>query len=369
MDIVSCDLPFLIPTTNAYYVATFPAVFCLGRSDCGDSIGYFLDHMLTSTSETGVVSLDSVWLLLIKKCIPGVIIHQNQHDESSQVSLRPHVVVEYHNALVLKVESKADENSLLDAQKELTDKFGDKSVDCFPNRRNSVFGIASTATIISLLSLHCDANSYSRFILKEYDMNSIGWRVQFVQDVFKIVRWIRTVTGPNRDFHLMQSVKVKTRNGHSICWDGTELTKTFKSQDINRLRRIAAVYAAHLPNVEWGEVPDRSRKTIIIKRIGKRLLTALRERLVTKEQIITQLRQAVGQLHQIGLAHCDICLENAFYDESTNSVFIDDLEYLTPAGDTPPHHTRIPSDVAIPATARELDELQLERLAGFLMRM
>jgi hypothetical protein len=324
--------------------------------------------MLTSTSKTGVVSLDSAWLLLIRKCIPGVIIHQNQHDESSQVSLRPDAVVEYHNALVLKVESKADEKSLLDAQAELTDKFGDKSVDCFPHRRNSIFGIASTATIISLLSLHCDGKSYSRVILKQYDMNSIAWRVGFVQDVFKIVRWIRTVSGPNRDFHLMQNVKVETRNGHSICWDGTKLTKTFKNQDINRLRCIATVYAANLPNVEWGEVPERSRKTIVIKRIGKRLLTALRERLVTKEQIIAQLRLAIGQLHEIGFAHCDICLENAFYDESTNSVFIDDLEYLTPAGDPPPHHTRIPNDGTIPSTAGELDELQLERLAAFLMR-
>lgn len=67
---------------------------------------------------------------------------------------------------MLKVEATADATSLATAQEELTEKFGDKSVDCFPMRRNSIFGIASTATIISLLSLHCDGNTYSRFVLK-----------------------------------------------------------------------------------------------------------------------------------------------------------------------------------------------------------
>lgn len=199
-------------------------------------------------------------------------------------------------------------------------------------------------------------------------MDSIAWRVEFIQDIFKIIRWIRTVTGPNRHFHLVQNVKVTTRNGYSICWTGTELQKTFKCFDANRLKRIATVYEAHLPNVEWGEVPDRSRKSITIRRIGKRLLTALREHLVTKDQIRVQLTQAVEQLHQIGLAHCDICLENAFFDEPTNSVFLDDLEYLTPIRDPPPHHTRIPPDAQI-ATALELDMLQLQGLEECLRRM
>jgi hypothetical protein len=368
-DIVNGALPFLIPVPNAYYVNTFPSVFCLGGSACGDSIVYFLNHKLTSTSETGVVSLDSAWLLLIKESIRGAIIHQNQHDESSQVSLRPDAVVEYCNALVLKVESKADENNLLDAHKELIDKFGDKSIDCFPRRRNSIFGIATTATIISLLSLYFDEGKYSKYILKQYDMTSMLSRVQFIQDIFKIIRWIRTVTGPNRDFHLMQNVKVKTRNGHTICWDGNCLTKTFKTHNSDRLRRIETVYSRKLPNVEWGELPARSRKTITITRIGKQLLTALRERLVTKEQIRTQLQEAIAQLHTIGLAHCDICLENAFYDESTNSVFLDDLEYLTPVEDPPPHYTRISMDRPRPATASELDILQLDELTALLNRL
>ncbi len=58
----------------------------------------------------------------------------------------------------------------------------------------------------------------------------------------------------------------------------------------------------------------------------------------------------VKELHEIGFAHCDISLNNIFVEFGTNVVFLDDLEYLTPILDKPPHLTRISFDLE-PATA------------------
>jgi len=41
-------------------------------------------------------------------------------------------------------------------------------------------------------------------------------------------------------------------------------------------------------------------------------------------------------------------------------VFLDDLEYLTPINDEPPHLIRIANNCSPPITAKELDFLQLE---------
>ena len=62
----------------------------------------------------------------------------------------------------------------------------------------------------------------------------------------------------------------------------------------------------------------------------------------------------------IGLAHCDISVNNIFVELGTNVVFLDDLEYLTPVDQPPPHLTRISVDREAPKNAAELDDFQLK---------
>jgi hypothetical protein len=55
-----------------------------------------------------------------------------------------YAVVAIMNSLVIKVNSKGSEQELISSLTE-------KSLDCFPSHRNSVFGFGTTLTIRSLL--------------------------------------------------------------------------------------------------------------------------------------------------------------------------------------------------------------------------
>ena len=75
-----------------------------------------------------------------------------------------------------------------------------------------------------------------------------------------------------------------------------------------------------------------------------------------------QVRAGLNSLHGIQLAHCDISINNVFIDMNGGTVFLDDLEYLTPIYDPPPHRTRLPHGIKPNAitTAIELDEAQFK---------
>jgi serine/threonine protein kinase len=53
-----------------------------------------------------------------------------------------------------------------------------------------------------------------------------------------------------------------------------------------------------------------------------------------------QVSKGLEELHAIGFAHCDVCIANVFIDFN-GIVFLDDLEYLTPINDPPPHETSL----------------------------
>jgi hypothetical protein len=77
-----------------------------------------------------------------------------------------------------------------------------------------------------------------------------------------------------------------------------------------------------LPNVEHGYVNCTS---ITITRVGFRLRYVLLVRCMNKNVVFDQVSLAIEQLHTIGDAHCDICVDNVFID-SVEAQFSLDLE-------------------------------------------
>ncbi len=127
---------------------------------------------------------------------------------------------------------------------------------------------------------------------------------------------------------------------------------------------IRTIYAAKLHNVEQGHV---NCKSITITSVGRKLVDAITLQRVTKEDALDQITSAVAQLHSIGIAHCDICIDNVFVDVHNNVVFLGDLEYCQPKGDDPPRGIRRAHQGA--TTAEELDARQLETLTDELARL
>ena len=119
-----------------------------------------------------------------------------------------------------------------------------------------------------------------------------------------------------------------------------------------------SIYEAKLPNVEQGFVNSSS---ITITLIGRRVPDALRLNIVAKQAVLEQSRDAVNQLHSLGYAHGDICLDNIFVHMETNVVFLGDLEYCRPLHDAAPEELRRSSKGA--GTAYALDIIQLDKLA------
>ena len=127
---------------------------------------------------------------------------------------------------------------------------------------------------------------------------------------------------------------------------------------------IKNLYEVKLPNVEQGFVNCSS---ITITSIGRRVADAVRLNVVTKQAVLEQSRDAVNQLHSLGYAHCDVCLDNIYVHMETNVVFLGDLEYCRPLRDAAPEGLRR-SNMST-KTAYALDIVQLDKLAEDIVRL
>jgi RIO-like serine/threonine protein kinase len=79
---------------------------------------------------------------------------------------------------------------------------------------------------------------------------------------------------------------------------------------------------------------------------------------ITIDEVMQQVRQGLNNLHLIGVAHCDICVDNIFVLDD-NEIILGDLEYCTRCDSRPPDvRRRHDATLGIPANALELDEQQ-----------
>ena len=128
-----------------------------------------------------------------------------------------------------------------------------------------------------------------------------------------------------------------------MTWVKDGICKEFSASRVVSLETLNAIYNHKLPNIEHGHI---SGKSITITRIGITLQTALRTSRLDKNSAFEQVKHAVEQLHSIGYAHCDICIDNIFVDDNDNDnvVFLGDLEYCCPKDSPAPTGLRRSSE-------------------------
>ncbi|MBS0646964.1 MAG: hypothetical protein JSR97_10310 [Verrucomicrobia bacterium] len=357
------ELGFKIPVLDPDYVRRFPQVFEYGRISHNGSVLSWLEHHLIGSSEHSVVSLDSAWEGIMQSFLKGLSFYRDQHDPSSLPYERPDLTVVYNNCIVLKAEAKLKELDMEDAELSLTSKFQGKAYQMFPRSSPSIIGVCTSETLAKIfkVSYNFELQRYESVLLPNavYRVQLLEDRVNFLVDMLKLLKWVCTVNQPIESFHLVPNVRTPTSNRHYITWNGRSIIKEFKGRVVD-LQYIQRIYQQHLANVEYGEVfPNRSIPTIQIDRIGRRLKDAIAKG-YSKQTALEHVEAGMKQLHQLGLGHGDISLNNVFVDDQ-GIAFLDDLEYSAPV-DSIVARQRRPPDASNRMTLGEFDLWKFDQL-------
>jgi hypothetical protein len=359
-DFRSCileELPFKIPVDYPDLLRAFPDHFEAGKWKASIAIAAYVYKDVSGDSEQSVISRDDSWMAILQAAISGISIYRDKLHSSSRPYLRPEATICRNNVLVLKYEAKYANTDLDIAEDELIKKFAPDASSVFPLGCNFVIGITSSIQFTKIHSISYNAHSFKFEVstLRVHDVSNIAGRVDFIVDFFKLLRWIASVERPNAGFHLIPGVRQKTPNGHFITWTALGLLKEFNATVTQKvISHIRKVYSKHLDHVEWGVVNDDTR-SVIITRVGIRIQCAIGDGLISRQRVFQDIRLALDELHGIGYAHCDVALRNIFFDKSTGTAFLNDLEYLTRLTRPPPITINNPMGLN---TALALDESQ-----------
>eukprot|EP01035_Chromulina_nebulosa_P054899 gene54899-75209_t len=261
-----------------------------------------------------------------------------------------------NGAIFAKAEEKGRIEDIGIATVELCRKFDRNARKLFPLGGNAILGITAAKDFISTHLIASANGTFSSTPLKNYNLQFINGRAEFVVDLIKFMRYVSGIPGPQERFHLIPDVRNRTENGHHVTWTVDGLVKEFHRIERIQMERIQLVYDRKLENVEHGVVYDE--RTIVVSRVGYMLQDAINRGIVRRDEVVQQIKNAIYQLHEVGLAHCDICVRNVFVDmDEPHFAFLDDLEYLTALNDPPPNVNNCPNPP--PARAEELDIYQM----------
>ena len=154
VDVLNTPLPFKIPIQNLQIINLFPAIFEFGCAEYEFCVDTWHTHQLLSlTSEQAVVILDGMWQSVIKSIATGIVILLDEHDVSSQKSLRPDFTAMFENCLVMKGEAKAGIIDMMASSGDLTKKFHRHAFKLFPRGCNSIPGITTCNESVVLYSI------------------------------------------------------------------------------------------------------------------------------------------------------------------------------------------------------------------------
>lgn len=355
---LNSPLPFKIAVMDQQWVNMYPDALCLGRAEYHYSVDVWLQRGWAFGSETAVTALDQMWVNVLTMCLGGVVLYLNQHDPSSAARIRPDTTVTRHGALLLKGEAKREASEMEVAKEQLLKSFFRGAVCCFPRSNHAVLGVTTCGTTASIYRICWVDGRFSLALHRDYNLQEVAsTRLDFIVDIFKATRWMVTVDAPVSAFHMIPSVRQRTRNGNYVTWGNCGILKQYRDPRDHVIARILEVYAHRLQHVEWGEAVLDEPNAVLITRVAMRLMDALAAGAITPQDAINHVRLGVEELHSIGYAHCDIVVENVFVDDGV--AFLDDLEYLTPVDDAAPPTARWDRGRHPGLTARALDELLL----------
>jgi hypothetical protein len=261
------------------------------------------------------------------------------------------------------------------ASNELIDKFHQNAVNVFPSGCTRVIGIASAFGAIRIYFIDYSSASNTKFstsLYRQYGVQRLTERVRFIVDMFKVMRWMHSISEPNERYHLCPGIRMETRNHHHVIWTSQGLLKEYNHRinytvQLNRINQIYNTVPKPL-HVEYGYVNNNPSfpNSCMITRLGYMLTKENINRFrLTPDEVMKQVSKGLEELHAIGFAHCDVCIANVFID-SDGIVFLDDLEYLTSINDPPPHKTRLPygTNEGDVVTALTLDTLQYQQFCN-----
>ncbi|KAH9117482.1 hypothetical protein LEN26_012656 [Aphanomyces euteiches] len=351
---------FDIPVFDAQYVSMWPNSFTQGKAEYGACIDEFLEFTMVNNSELSVVSLDSMWLKLFKVLCTCKIYRDECRESSPCQGRRPDAVIVKKSVLVGKCESKASQKQIENATLELTDRMADDAYLTFPRGMTSIPAWTTCPDLIQLhrLSFNPLTKKYETTVVRPYYTSNFNFRHDFVVDVFKILKWVFAIQDPNALMHLFPQVRTITPNGHYMTWLKTGIFKKFKTGANVNMKLIQRVYSASLQHVERGEC---NHVSVTISSIEQTLQNALVHFQDKRHLIIHQIRNALDELHNIGVAHCDVRAANVFVLLSDKRVILGGLEYCRPLDASPPDVKRKSESCK---TALELDDLSLMKSLG-----
>jgi hypothetical protein len=258
------------------------------------------------SSQTAVTVKDYMWQSVLGY-LCHMVIMLNESDVPSSPALRPDFCGYVGSTLVAKGEAKAQALTLSIAQAELTDEFHPTAYLSFPNNVRSIPGFATSREQIWLISLSYDLIEratkakgkaktrvitapecvYSSRRLAIYDIMVMRDRVLFIQDLFKIVIWIKSLPDSKENFHLISGLRRRTRNGHFVTLRNDGLFKEFRGHGTNGDKvpydLIDRIYNAPFLNVERGTVKEGER-AVLITTVGRELFSAIRLGIVTAKE-------------------------------------------------------------------------------------
>lgn len=295
-DVVQTDMSYKIAITRQKYVDMFPEVFELGECEYQGGIDTLLDHILVGNvglSEMTTIGRNNSFLTVFDACC-NFELYRDQVDPSSVALKRPDDTVVANGAVSFKEEAKGNRIDMEVARRELTEKFSPDAVRLFPSGSHSIFGMTTFPHVINLYSIRLTAAGvYASDLITNFDMRQLDERVRFVKAVFKMAEWMCGIKGPNQHFHLVPGVRRETTNGHHVTWTADCLLKELKlggrrcttgAMYKEPLEFIASIYAAHLPNVEWGTVQQPN--LLRVTRIGHVLRSAITVGMITKAKAV-----------------------------------------------------------------------------------
>jgi hypothetical protein len=309
----------------------------------------------TTSSET------QLWLAALVGCVGGVL-YRDQHEGS-----RPDAVVMVGGAVALRVEEKYAEHQLDKAVTELTAKMPAESRALLPSGTSGFPGMAVSVSQCRLMHVEFSGGSWRSVHVRTYNLGDMDDRVSFLVAVFQIARWMVGITGPASGASapgLPPGVRQRTRNGHWVTWCAEGLLKRFsRIVGGDQLQRIASVYSAKMDYIERGRrVNGRS---VCIWTVGVPI-RGMNPR-ASSERVMHDVHAALQELHSAGWAHCDVCVDNVFWVQSVGRFVLGDLEFVTPASESPPRVRRCPENRL--GTALELDAWQLEGFSEELVSL
>eukprot|EP01036_Dinobryon_divergens_P022132 gene22132-30368_t len=310
------ELAFKLPTSSVQFVNTYPQCFELAYGEVASSVDWWLYHAMDGETEISVVCIDAGWLHVIK-CLSEVQILRDQASESTRLG----ATITKNSAIVIAHEVKYAASQLETATNSLTAKLFPEARLLFPMGTAEIIGIVTSATSVQMLRIFWHGNGFHTKILHTYNVSSLEDRMRFLIDIAKLCKWIANVEQPNKSFHLFPGVRTRTTNGHCVTWLGGTILKELKkvTDYETAVARINTIHEMNLQHVEWGQRTGNAN-AILITRVGRTLRNALRERIITKAQVLVNVRDGIQELHNAGFAHCDIRIDNILVDERARDL-------------------------------------------------